>query len=159
MKYIIWIIVLGVMVILGYQYMNNSDSLNQSATTQEVSVFFNENKPTEVVQVAVKRNVEASEDEAELALAAVEKLLEGPTADEQDRGLMTAIPTDTVVHNIVIQNGVATVDFNEAFDFQVGGATLVTAIREQVEQTLRQFRSISFVKMTINGTRDAILEP
>ncbi|RLC37402.1 hypothetical protein DRH29_02275 [candidate division Kazan bacterium] len=159
MKYIIWIIVLGVMALVAYQYVNNSDSFNQPTNTQEVLVFFNENKPTEVVQVGVKRKVEASDDEAKLALRAVEKLLEGPTASEEKRGLLTAIPEGTVVHSVNVQNGVATVDFNEAFDFQVGGATLVTAIREQVEQTLRQFRSISFVKMTINGQREAVLEP
>lgn len=159
MKYIIWIVVLGVMVWLGYQYMGNQDGAIQ-AGEQEVSVFFNENTPTEVLQVAVKRGVFASDDEAVVALSTVRELLKGPTADEEeDRGLLTAIPEGTEAHSVVIQDGVATVDFNETFDLGVGGATLVTAIRQQVEKTLRQFSLISFVKMTIDGDRDAVLEP
>lgn len=158
MKYLIWIIVLGVMVFLGYQYMGNSDIFNDS-DNQQISVFFNENKPTEVVQVAVKRTVPKSDSEQATALLAVQELLKGPNDTEMDRGLLTAIPSGTEVYNVIINDGVAVVDFNETFDLGVGGATLVTAIREQVEQTLRQFTSISFVRITINGGREAILEP
>ena len=157
MKYIIWIIVLGVMIFLGYQFMGNDSVV--SSGQQEVSVFFNENKPTEVLQVAVKRGVAISDDEAVVALSTVRELLKGPTVEEEGRGLLTAIPEGTEAYSVVIQDGVATVDFDETFDLGVGGATLVTAIREQVQQTLRQFTTISYVRMTIDGGREAVLEP
>lgn len=163
MRYIIWVIGLVVVILVAnwaYQLWRNPSTTNNQPATQTIQVYFNESRPTEVVQVAVNREVTASSSEVELADAAIRQLLGGPTADEEARGLSTAIQDGSKLNYVKTDGTTAIVDFNEAFDFQVGGATLVMAIRSQIEKTVLQFPSFTSVRITINnGEREAVLEP
>jgi hypothetical protein len=93
------------------------------------------------------------------AQAAIKELLKGPTQAEIVTGVSTSIPAGTVLQKIEIKNDTAYVDFNSALDFQVGGSCRVTAIRAQIEQTLKQFSTIKNVVISINGRTEDILQP
>ena len=128
-----------------------------ASDTQDIVVYFSRSEPTEIVQVAVDRMVEKTDD---IASTAIRELLKGPTESEKAQGLTTAIANGTVLNYVRIENGVATVDFNDKFDYQMGGSARVTAIRGQIEKTLFQFPGIKEVVITINfGERPAVLEP
>ena len=125
--------------------------------TQEIVVYFSRSEPTDIVQVAVKRTIIKT---SKVATAAIEKLLEGPTEEEKAQGLTTAINSGTKLNYVQIENGVATVDFNDRFDYQMGGSARVRAIYQQIYKTLTQFSTVKEIKITINhGARPANLEP
>ena len=91
--------------------------------------------------------------------AALEELLRGPTLQERQRGFSTSSNSGVRVQNLIIKDGVARVDFNEQIDFQIGGSCLVTSIRSQVEETLKQFSTIKEVVISVNGRVDDVLQP
>lgn len=161
MRYILWVIGLAVLVLIAnWAYQSGRSPANTGSSTQTVKVYFSENQPTEIVQVAVDREVLASSDIEKLAGSAIIAMLGGPTDEERAQGLLTAIQDGSHMNYVRIKDGIATVDFNEAFDFQLGGSAKVLAIRGQVEKTLMQFAGVDEVKITINnGEREAVLEP
>lgn len=63
-----------------------------------------------------------------------------------------------MLKSLVIVNGVAEADFSIELNAHSGGAEQVVQIRQQIEATLRQFRTISDVSITVNG-QPALLEP
>ncbi len=91
--------------------------------------------------------------------AAIEELLKGPAANEKSDGFSTSLKSGTKLNSLTITNGVARADFNEALDERVGGSCLVTSIRSQIEQTLKQFASVKSVVISINGKSEDILQP
>lgn len=161
MKSILWIIGLAILVLVAnWAYQAWRAPADTTSDMQIVKVYFNESRPTEIVQVAVDREVLVSEDVQKLAESAIEVLLNGPTAEEHEQGLSTAIQDGSVMNYVKVEGSVATVDFNDIFDFQLGGSAQVLAIRGQIEKTLTQFDEIDEVKITINkGEREAVLEP
>jgi germination protein M len=98
--------------------------------------------------VAVRRTHEAT---PRVATAAVEALLEGPTAAERAQGFSTAIPSGTRLHGISIRSGVATVDLSS--DYQSGGGSHSMEVRlGQVVYTLTQFPTVAKVRFRLDGT-------
>lgn len=94
-----------------------------------------------------------------VARAALEELLKGPTDSEKADNLFTNINPGVKIQSLVIENGVARVDFNEALQQGVGGSCRVKAIRAQITQTLKQFPTIKDVIISINGRTEDILQP
>ena len=94
-----------------------------------------------------------------VAKAAITELLAGPTAEEKARGLSTAINPDTKLQQLTIADGVAMADFSPELDKNSGGSCRVTAIRTQIEQTLKQFSTVRKVIISINGRSADILQP
>lgn len=99
------------------------------------------------------RQVDASSDDvAALAEAALNELMIGPTVEEREFGLASAIPTGTMVNGVTIDNGVATVDLSQ--DFQSGGGSLSMLLRvTQVVCTVTQFDEIESVAFAITGKK------
>ena len=93
------------------------------------------------------------------ARAALEQLLAGPTVPEQAAGYFTSINSGVTVRRLTIKNGVATVDFDEQLESQVGGSCRVAAIRAQIDATLMQFSTVRSVVVSINGRTEDILQP
>lgn len=88
--------------------------------------------------------------ESDAPRAAVEQLLEGPTAEEKEFGLGTAIPDGTKVNGVDILDGVATVDLSKSFD--AGGGSLSMLLRvTQVVCTLTQFDDVEKVAFKLDG--------
>jgi len=94
-----------------------------------------------------------------VARGALEELLKGPGEQERAQDYFTSINTGVRIQRLMIENGTATVDFDEQLEFQVGGACRVSAIRAQITQTLRQFPTIDDVIISINGRTRDILQP
>jgi len=158
-KYIIWLligVVLGAGVYWLYQRYNSAP-VNSPGEQMTISVYFAKSEPTDIAIVSVKRTIPKT---VAVATAAMQELLKGPTDAEKAQGLSTAINSGTILNYVRIENGVATVDFNDRFDFQMGGSARVMAINQQILKTLTQFPTIKTIKLTINqGERPANLEP
>lgn len=93
-----------------------------------------------------------------LATTALRKLLEGPTPEERAEGYETQIPPGTRLNKVVVSNGVATADFSSELN-SAAGSCRVTAIRSQIERTLKQFSTVSRVVISVNGETKEVLQP
>jgi hypothetical protein len=94
-----------------------------------------------------------------VAKAALEELLKGPTEEEKASGYFTCINPDVKIQKLLINSGVARVDFDKQIEFQVGGSARVSAIRSQITQTLRQFPTVEKVIISVDGRTQDILQP
>jgi hypothetical protein len=92
-----------------------------------------------------------------LATIAIQRLLAGPTASERTLGYASQIPAGTKLNKIVITGGVARADFSSELA-TAAGACRVTAIRSQIERTLKQFSTVKSVVITANAKSD-VLQP
>lgn len=105
----------------------------------------------------VRREISAT---STIARAALEELIKGPTQMEINEKYFTNINSGVKVNNVSIdRDGVATADFNDQLDYQVGGSCRVSAIRSQITQTLKQFPAVKSVVISINGRTEDILQP
>lgn len=96
------------------------------------------------------REVDPTEDVGTLAYSAIVALLTGPTPEEAEAGLITAIPGGTSVNDVDINGTTARVDLSE--DFQSGGGSLSMLLRvAQVVCTLTQFDGVENVAFSIAG--------
>ena len=93
-----------------------------------------------------------------VAEKALTELLRGPTAEERSKGFNSEIPAGTTLRGITINNGTARADFGGGIA-QVAGACRVTAIRSQIERTLRQFGSVRSVVILVDGKSEGVLQP
>jgi len=89
-------------------------------------------------------------DSPMVATNAIKALIEGPTQAEMDTELSTAIPADTLLLDLTIEDGLATVDLSR--EFEVGGGSFNILSRlAQVVYTLTQFPSVDEVLFYIDG--------
>lgn len=105
---------------------------------------------------AVSRSVPKTQA---VARAALGELLKGVMPSEKDAGFATQINRGVEINKLTIENGVAKVDFSEELDSNVAGSCRVLAIRAQIEETLKQFSTVSKVEITVNGKSEDILQP
>ncbi len=85
------------------------------------------------------------------ATAAMKALLAGPSDTEQDAGLGSAVPADTRLLGLSIDDGIARVDLSS--DFGSGGDSLSMRARvAQVVYTMTRFRTVRAVEFLIEGT-------
>ena len=94
-----------------------------------------------------------------IARAALNALLEGPTDSEKARGYFTNLNSGVILNGLTIAGGLAKADFSERLGYQVGGACRVTAIRQEINATLKQFPTVSEVIISINGRIEDVLQP
>ena len=98
--------------------------------------------------VAVRRTHQPT---LRVATAAIEALLAGPTAEEGDSGLASAVPSGTRLLGIAIHTGIAAVDLTS--EFQSGGGSHSMQLRlGQVVYTLTQFPTVQKVRFLLDGT-------
>jgi germination protein M len=87
-----------------------------------------------------------------VATAAMNQLLEGPSADEHagTPAMSSAIPEGTVLLGIKIEDGLATVDLSREFE-SGGGSFSMTARLAQVVYTVSQFPTVERVAFHLDG--------
>lgn len=85
-----------------------------------------------------------------VAAGAIEGLLAGPTEDEQQLGLSSAIPAGTELLGVVIEDGIATVDLSDEFGSGGGSASMMGRVA-QVVFTLTQFPTVDSVLFELEG--------
>ena len=106
----------------------------------------------------------------EFAYLAVADLLKGPTEQEKAQGFFTSITAGARVQRVIIEGGIAHVDFNDRLNEGIArlaeasggaraGSCRVRAIRSQITETLKQFPEIKEVIISVNGESEGILQP
>jgi hypothetical protein len=80
------------------------------------------------------------------------------SGEEKEAGYFSSLPDDTKLISLNIKNGAAYADFNSSLN-AVGGSCRVSAIRSQIENTLKQFDSVKKVIISVNGEVESALEP
>lgn len=83
----------------------------------------------------------------------MEALLNGLTSAELNSGLLSLIPEGTAIRSVSVKNGVAYIDFTEAFAFNEFGAEGSNAALKQVVYTATEFSTVNAVQITINGKK------
>jgi spore germination protein GerM len=90
--------------------------------------------------------------------ATLHALLTGPTANETKAGIGSAIPGDTLLLGLTIEDGLATVDLSGEFAASGSEAELVGRIA-QVVYTLTQFSTVTRVAFSLDGRPVPITPP
>lgn len=129
--------------------------------TATVKLFFpNINEDSQMLDCSAVYDVEREIPKVTaIATATVNELLKGPTATEKAQGYITGINQGVILQSLKIEDGVAYADFNDQLDYQIGGSCLVTSIRSQIVNTLKQFDTVDEVILSINGESETILQP
>lgn len=105
----------------------------------------------------VKREVSS---EANVYRAAIEALLDGPTDEEDGQGYSSVIPDGVKLKSVAADaEGKVTADFDANLDKGVAGSCRVTAIRTQIESTLKQFPEVREVVISVEGDSEEALQP
>lgn len=87
-----------------------------------------------------------------VARAAVEALIAGPSSSEAAAGLSTAFPPDTLLLNLVVADGEATVDLSREFAAGAGAASVLGRLAQLV-YSLTEFETVERVQLLIEGRR------
>lgn len=127
--------------------------------TQVVKVFFSRQNPDNTDCTALEAVDRVILKTTTPGTAAIKKLLNGPEEEEALIGYASYIPKGTTLTTLTISNGTAYADFNDVLDRGVAGSCLVSAIRAQIEYTLKQFSSVKHVIISINGRTQDVLQP
>lgn len=85
-----------------------------------------------------------------VARAALEALIDGPTPREIVAGLFTAVPPESLVLGIAIDDGTAVVDMSREFE-SGGGSSAILGRLTQLVYTLTEFDSIDRVDLRLDG--------
>jgi hypothetical protein len=91
--------------------------------------------------------------------AALEELLKGPASAEAKLGFGSSINSGVAVNSIKISGNTATIDFTKKIEENAAGSCRVSAIRNQITNTARQFSNIKNVIISLDGQTEAILQP
>lgn len=81
----------------------------------------------------------------------IRALLVGPTVDDLNRGVISVIPEGTQLLSAAVRDGVAYLNFNEAFRFNSFGAEGNWAQLQQVVFTATAFQTVNAVQIQIEG--------
>lgn len=161
-KAVTLILVLLIAIALGIlAYLLFPESSEEPEASLEVNVYFsNSQKDPQMLDCGnvypVKRELENDSFPAYSALA---ELLKGPTEEEIQEGYFTNINGGVEIYSLDIEEGKALVDLSPRLQENVGGSCLVSAIRAQVEETLKQFDNIDEVVISVNGNTEEVLQP
>lgn len=83
----------------------------------------------------------------------LQSLLAGPTEIEKKLGLMSAIPPGSKLLSAAVTEGIAYLNFNDAFQFNTYGVEGYTAQLKQVVWTATEFSTVRGVQFLIEGKR------
>ncbi len=122
-----------------------------SAKTELQLCFVNIDGDGSVVRQLVKRQVPKSDSPL---TTAINLLLQGPdTTKSAERNCMTLIPSGTKLLSAKVQNGVAYLNFNEAFEINTYGVEGYIHQLEQIVFTATSFSTVNSVQFLIEGEK------
>lgn len=103
--------------------------------------------------VPVERALTEQPDGPEaLARAAVQALLDGPTAEEKARGLFSNVPEGIKLNGVTLARPVAVVDLSAGFA-AMGGTMRVSGALDQLAATVARVPGVKGVELRIDGQR------
>jgi germination protein M len=127
--------------------VTTSSTLTGDTTTIEVYFSRNE-KICAATRIIAKTQL--------VGAAAMKALIQGPTSDERQAGMVSNIPDGTTFLGLDIANGVATVDLSK--EYESGGGSLSMFMRlAEVVFTLTQFPSVEGVDFKLDGEPISVL--
>jgi len=164
--YVLIVVVLCLAVFVLFQYYSRVNQIDKTVVTQEPEIVkvlaYYSNSVTNPQMLdcslvfPVERIVTSREKIYE---ETINNLLLGPTKEEVMQGYSNLIPAGTRLNFVKFDDGVLQADFNESLDRGVGGSCLVSAIRSQIERTMRQWPEVKSVVISIKGESEIILQP
>jgi spore germination protein GerM len=83
----------------------------------------------------------------------INTLIAGPTAGELEGGLLTLIPEGTQLLSASVRDGVAYLNFNQAFRFNSLGAEGTVAQLLQIIYSSTEFSTVERVQFLVDGER------
>jgi spore germination protein GerM len=86
-------------------------------------------------------------------LDALQALLRGPSAEEQQRDLISLIPQGTRVLSATVRGDTAYISFSEEFQFNTYGVEGYAAQLRQIVWTVTEFSTVKDVQILIEGRR------
>ncbi len=129
--------------------------------TISLKVFFGNTKfNPEVSDCSLVYPVTREVDETvAVGRAALEELFKGPLPVELEQEYYTTINEGVEILSLSIEDGIAQVDLSSQLQEGVGGSCMVTTIRAQIEETLKQFPTVDSVIISVDGNSQDILQP
>jgi len=86
-------------------------------------------------------------------------LLAGPTAVERGAGMISFVPSGTIVRSVTMTGDTAVIDFSEQFRFNALGIEGLRAQLRQVVWAATEFPTVARVQVLIEGRRVDYLGP
>ena len=126
----------------------DDDGATVEGTTIEVTLYFSDDQATGVLPE--KRTIEVTEGEGEIPIEkiAVLELIEGPSNED----LRKTLPPETRLLSIVVNDGVAVVDFSQEFQTKHWGGSAGEGLTIQsLVKTLTSIEGIDKVQVLIQG--------
>lgn len=99
--------------------------------------------------VAVARQIPVAGDAGEQLGAVLASLIDGPSDDDTDAGLRSAVPPTTSVRSVVVDESVATIDLSSDFA-SIGGPDELLAVG-QFGLTATTFPGVRAVRLRLEG--------
>lgn len=128
---------------------NTKTEKPQSAVTTTASLYFVVvDSDGSIVRKVVKRKLPKTDSPLTNAINA---LLAGPTLEETNKNCMTLIPEGTKLLGASVKNGVATLNFNENFEFNTIGVEGYIGQLMQIVYTATEFSTVKSVQFLIEG--------
>ncbi|PKL18481.1 MAG: hypothetical protein CVV49_05860 [Spirochaetae bacterium HGW-Spirochaetae-5] len=123
---------------------------NKADVEKEVTLYFLklDEKSEKIYLSTVKRKVQ----DKQILLQTLEQLIKGPTAYEQGRGYITAVPSHLKIRSINITGKTAEIDFSSVIEEGATGEILIKRIKQLVF-TSTQFDNVDSIVIMINGQR------
>jgi hypothetical protein len=101
-----------------------------------------------ILRTRVTRNLPMTESPLENTLNI---LLQGPSAEEQRRDLLSLIPPGTKLLSVIVRDTTASINFSEAFQFNTYGVEGYVAQLQQIIWTATEFPAVKNVQILIEG--------
>jgi germination protein M len=120
-----------------------STATTASADTMTVRVYFSRDEKMAAATRVVPKTQQPG-------AAAMKALLQGPTAQEKDSGMVTCIPEGTTYLGLDAKNGVFTVNLSQEYGSGGGSLSMFTRLA-QVVFTLTQFPTVDGVRFKLDG--------
>lgn len=151
--YILVFIILAVIVSLGVLILRPGTKTTGQETMQ-VKVYFASNKDTPDCARVEEFTRTISYTQA-VGTATINEMLKGPTMKEGEIAT-NAIPANTKLLSLYIENGTAYAEFSKEIQNYGGGSCNVGAIRAQIEKTLKQFPTVDKVEISVPGVTNPL---
>ncbi len=137
----------------------NATTTSPGAGERLVSVYFLKTGASEKDCRAVFALPRQVDDTPALGREALTALTAGPTDAEKSQGYYTSVNPDAKIISLIIEDGIATVNFNSALEKNSGGSCRAASIRAQITATLQQFPNVQAVVISVEGKTDEALQP
>ncbi|WP_304225633.1 GerMN domain-containing protein [Gracilinema caldarium] len=131
------------------------EKVPQQPQTVERSLYFMKlAEDGSLVRTKVTRTIKVSESPL---LDVIQNLLSGPTDLEKKRGLISVIPPGSKILSATVKDGVAYLNFNDAFQFNSYGMEGYTAQLKQLVWTATEFSTVQAVQILIENKNSVYL--